>query len=206
MTGTRCIVVVGTVSSLPTLSVTLARMVPDFLEEERLLSAEPQVLAEVFFGVPIAIVDESVANLSGVRAALATTSASLTAIGLVKERGSDGAKRFSSSGLAVVDHAGMPPLGEVFEALCRSEEEEASVVQLPPGVSPMSAALVHDINNTVMVIGNYIEIMLEDPGLGELRRQDLLEIGRATEKAKTLVAALQASQRASMGAPLTNGK
>lgn len=182
-------------SSLRTLSVALARVRPDFVEEERLLSAGPQELAGVFFGVPIAIVDESVADLSKVRAALTTASASVTPIGIAKDRASDGAKRLLSHGLTVVDHAGIPPLGEVFDAFCRAEDE-APPVQLPRGVSPMSAALVHDINNTVMVIGNYIEMMLEDAGLGEGRRQDLLEIGRATEKAKTLVAALQASQRA----------
>ncbi len=200
MTGTRCIVVVGTVSILPSLIATLARISPDFLEEERLLSAAPKELADVFSGVPIAIIDESVADSSRVLAALATASSSVTTIGLVKERPSAAASRLSSEGIVVVDHAGVPALGQVFEALCRTREE-APPLRLPAGVSPMSAAIVHDLNNTVMVIGNFIEIMLEDPGLGETRRQDLLEIGRATEKAKTLVAAVQASQRAGMGEP-----
>jgi hypothetical protein len=200
VTGTRCIVVVGTVSILPALIATLSRMSPDFLEEERLLAATPKELGDVVLGVPIAIIDESIADAPRVRAALANAAPSLTAIGLVKERVSDGASRLSSQGIAVVEHSGVRPLAEVFAALSRPEEE-LSPVRLSPGVSPMSAAIVHDLNNTVCVIGNYIEIMLEDPGLGEARRQDLLEIGRATEKAKTLVAALQASQRAAMADP-----
>jgi signal transduction histidine kinase len=51
---------------------------------------------------------------------------------------------------------------------------------------------VHDLNNQLAVILNYASFLLEDTADDDPRREDLMEIRRAAERARDIVMELRA--------------
>ncbi len=53
---------------------------------------------------------------------------------------------------------------------------------------------MHDLNNQLAVILNYTSFVLEDTPAGDPRREDLLEIQRAAQRARDVTLELLGSQ------------
>lgn len=177
---------------------------PVFVEEDRLCSVPAQVegTIELLSGATIAIVDESVRDVAAVLATVSALAPSLAAVGLVRERSSEQARRLESSGLWLVDDGGLRPLADLVGAVSRRTHEtpvslDRSAVRAR-AIVPVSRAVIHDLNNALCVIGTFTDLLLEETGESDARRRDLLELLRASEKAKTLVATLVASARAEL--------
>jgi hypothetical protein len=197
-----CIVVLGGDLTSPATGGALEGLSPAFVEEERLCSVPAAVeeTVELLAGAAFVVVDESVRDVAAVLAALSALAPSLPAIGLVRERASEQARRLESSGLWLVDDVGLRPLADLVSAVSRRTRAATCSLDRSAvrgrAIVPVSRAVIHDLNNVLCVIGTFLDLMLEEAPEGDPRRRDLLELLSASEKAKTLGATLVGSARA----------
>jgi PAS domain S-box-containing protein len=116
-------------------------------------------------------------------------------------RGLDGGERWVDSHLVPFDaqaggHAERAVLSVTSDVTERKRlEDQLRQSQKLEAVGLLAGGIAHDFNNLLTAIGGYTEMVLTALDQGDARREDLLEVAKATERAAALTRQLLAVSR-----------